>query len=170
MAQDWDLLLRRWRDISGASRCYGIHHRLARHRVIWSQGCRNTETRKENNTGNEVTGIVDKCWSTGMPMILTSGICNISWSNRNSTRQLEVHSNIHSCGYRGQYGCPRLWCWSLIGKGFRVMSLPPRTYRFTCLRVIYLLNTRQGVRKKVTEKVSDTLEKFRRENTRIVLV
>src|SRR3990170_2113688 len=41
---------------------------------------------------------------------LTSGICNISRSNRNSTRQLEVHSNIHSCGYRGQYGCPRLRC------------------------------------------------------------
>ena len=116
IAQDWDLLLRRWRDISGPSRCYGIHLRLVRHIVIWSQGCRNAETRKENKTGNEVTGIVDKCCSTGMPMILTSGICNISRSNRNSTRQLEVHSNIHSCGYRGQYGCPRLRCWSLIGK------------------------------------------------------
>src|SRR5215216_1542481 len=60
IAQDWDLLLRRWRDISGPSRCYGIHHRLARHFVICSPGCRNTITRKENNTGNEVTGIVDK--------------------------------------------------------------------------------------------------------------
>ena len=52
-----------------------------------------------------------------MPTCLTSGICNISRSNRNSTRQLEVHSNIYSCGYRGQYGCPRLRCWSLIGRG-----------------------------------------------------
>src|SRR5215216_560634 len=60
IAQDWDLLLQRWRDISGPSWCYGIHHRLARHFVILSQGCRNTVTRKENKTGNEVTGIVDK--------------------------------------------------------------------------------------------------------------
>ena len=116
IAQDWDLLLRRWRDIFGPSRCYGIHHRLARHNVIWSQGCRNVETRKENNTGNEVTCIVDKLLIHGDAENLTSGICNISWSNRNSTRQLEVHSNIHSCGYRGQYGCPRLRCWSLIGR------------------------------------------------------
>ena len=48
-----------------------------------------------------------------MPTCLTSGICNISRSNRNSTHQLEVHSNIHSCGYKGQYGCPRLRCWPL---------------------------------------------------------
>src|SRR6266566_3947937 len=48
IAQVWDLLLRRWRDILGPSRCYGIHHRLARHIVIRSLGCRNTETRKEN--------------------------------------------------------------------------------------------------------------------------
>src|SRR3989337_3451280 len=110
IAQDWDLLLRRWRDISGPSRCYGIHHRLARHKVISSQGCRNTETRKENKTGNEVTCMVDKLLIHGDATNLTSGVCNISRSNRNSTRQLEVQSNIHSCGYRGQYGCPRLRC------------------------------------------------------------
>ena len=40
-------------------------------------------------------------------------------------------------------------------KGFRVMSILHRTYRVTRLRVIYLLNTRQGVREKITEKVSD---------------
>ena len=45
-------------------------------------------------------------------------------------------------------------------KGFRVMSILHRTYRVTRLRVIYLLNTRQGVWEKITEKVSDT-EKFR---------
>ncbi len=84
--------------------------------VIWSQGCRNTETRKENKTGNEVTCIVDKLLIHGDADKSHLGFCNISWSNRNSTRQLEVHSNIHSCGYRGQYGCPRLRCWSLIGK------------------------------------------------------
>ena len=45
-------------------------------------------------------------------------------------------------------------------KGFRVMAILHRTYRVTRLRVIYLLNTRQGVWEKITEKVSDT-EKFR---------
>ena len=158
IARDWDLLLRQWRDISGPSRCYGIHHRLARHFVIWSRGCRNTGTRKENNTGNEVTCIVDKVLIHRDAVNLTSGICNISWSKRNSTLQLEVHSNIHSCGYRDQYGCPRLWCWSLIGREFRLMSILHRTYRVTRLRVIYLLNTRQGVREKVTGKVSETTE------------
>src|SRR3989337_2847627 len=72
IAQDWDLLLRRWRDISGPSRCYGIHHRLARHKVISSQGCRNSETRKENKTGNEVTCIVDKLLIHGDAKNLTS--------------------------------------------------------------------------------------------------
>ena len=117
IAQDWDLLLRRWRDILGPSRCYGIHNRLARHLVIWSLGWRNTETRKENKTGNEVTCMVDKLFVHGDAINLTSGICNVSRSNRNSTRQLEVHSNIYSCAYRGQYGCPRHRCWSLIGRG-----------------------------------------------------
>ena len=45
-------------------------------------------------------------------------------------------------------------------KGFQVMSILHRTYRVTRLWVIYLLNTRQGVWEKITEKVSDT-EKFR---------
>src|SRR3989337_1371703 len=49
-------------------------------------------------------------------------------------------------------------------KGFQVMSILHRTYRVTCLRVIYLLNTRQGVREKVTGKVSEKTEKFRREH------
>ena len=119
IAKDWDLLLQRWRDILGPSRCYGIHNRLARHLVIWSLGCRNMETRKENRTGNEVTCMVDKLFVHGDAINLTSGVCDISWSNRNSSLQLEVHSNIHSCGYRGQYGCPRLRCQSLIGRGSR---------------------------------------------------
>ena len=51
-----------------------------------------------------------------------------------------------------------------------VMSMLHRTYRVTRLRVIYLLNTRQGVWEKITEKVSDTekfrtAEKFRRERS-----
>src|SRR3990170_3386074 len=46
-------------------------------------------------------------------------------------------------------------------KGFRVMSILHRTYRVTRLRVIYLLNTRQGIREKVTENVSETTEEFR---------
>ena len=55
-------------------------------------------------------------------------------------------------------------------KGFRVMSILHRTYRVTRLRVIYLLNTRQGVREKIIEKDSDTekfrtAEKFRRERS-----
>src|SRR3989337_1485947 len=37
-------------------------------------------------------------------------------------------------------------------KVFRVMSILHRTYRVTRLRVIYLLNTRQGVWEKVSEK------------------
>src|SRR3990170_1205393 len=49
-------------------------------------------------------------------------------------------------------------------KGVPVMSMLHRTYRVTHLRVIYLLNTRQGVREKVTGKVSETMEKFRREH------
>ena len=68
------------------------------------------ETRKENKTGNEVTCMVDKFLIHRNAINLTSGVCDISRSNRNSTRQLEVHSNIYSCGYRGQYGCPRLRC------------------------------------------------------------
>jgi len=44
-----------------------------------------------------------------------------------------------------------------------VMSILHRTYRVTRLRVIYLLNTRQGVWEKITEKVSDETETFRRE-------
>jgi hypothetical protein len=44
------------------------------------------------------------------------------------------------------------------------MSILHRTYRVIRLRVIYLLNTRQGVREKVTGKVSETTEKFRREH------
>ena len=117
IAQDWDLLLRRWRDILGPSQCNGIHHRLDRHIVIWSLGCRNTEMRKENKTGNEVTCMVDKLFVHGHAINLTSGVCDISRSNRNSSLQLEVHSNIHSCRYRGQYQCPWLRCWSLIGRG-----------------------------------------------------
>ena len=95
-------------------------------------------------------------------MFLTSGICNISRSNRNSTRQLEVHSNIHSCGYigvnMGVHGSD-VDHWS---ERVPVMSILHRTYRVTCLRVIYLLNTRQGVREKFTKKVSDETEMFRR--------
>src|SRR3989337_3345495 len=68
------------------------------------------ETRKENKTGNEVTCIVDKVLAHGDAINLTSGVCDISRSNRNSSRKLEVHSNFYSCGYRGQYGCPRLRC------------------------------------------------------------
>ena len=49
-------------------------------------------------------------------------------------------------------------------KGFRVMSILHRTYRVTRLRVIYLLNTRQGVWEKITEKVSDETETLRREH------
>ena len=95
-----------------------------------------------------------------MPTCLTSGICNISRSNRNSTRQLEVHSNIYSCGYRGSIWVSTAPMLIIDRKGFRVMSILHRTYRVTRLRVIYLLNTRQGVWEKITEKVSDT-EKFR---------
>ena len=47
-------------------------------------------------------------------------------------------------------------------KGFRVMSILHQTYRVTCLRVIYLLNTRQGVWEKITGKVLDETETFRR--------
>ena len=47
-------------------------------------------------------------------------------------------------------------------KEFRVMSILHRTYRVTRLRVIYLLNTRRGVWEKITEKVSDETETFRR--------
>ena len=104
IAQYWDLLLRRWRDILGPSRYYGIHHHLARHSVIWSLGCRNTETRKENKTGNEVTCMVDKLFVHGHAINITSGVCDISQSNRNSSLQLEVHSNIYSCGYRVNMG------------------------------------------------------------------
>ena len=42
------------------------------------------------------------------------------------------------------------------------MSILHRTYRVTRLRVIYLLNTRRGVWEKITEKVSDETETFRR--------
>ena len=170
IAQDWDLLLRRWRDILGPSRCNGIHHRLARHRVIWSLGCRNTKTRKENKTGNEVTCIVDKVFAHGDAINLTSGVCDISRSNRNSSRQLEVHSNIHSCGYRGSIWVSTAPMLIIDRKRFRVMSILHRTYRVTRLRVIYLLNTRQGVWEKITEKVSETTEEFRRENTERVSV
>ena len=45
-----------------------------------------------------------------------------------------------------------------------VMSILHRTYRVTRLRVIYLLNTRWGVWEKITEKVSDETETFRREH------
>src|SRR3990170_6159092 len=86
----WALSVLRYPSSSGQTHC------------DLSQGCRNTETRKENNTGNEVTCIVDKLLIHKDAINLTSGICNISRSNRNSTRQLEVHSNIHSCGYRDQ--------------------------------------------------------------------
>ena len=51
-----------------------------------------------------------------------------------------------------------------------VMSILHQTYRVTHLRVIHLLRSRQGVWEKVTGKVSETTEKFRRENTRIVSV
>ena len=64
-------------------------------------------TRKENNTGNEVTGIVDKLLIHGDADKSHLGFFNISRSNRNSTRQLEVHLNNYSCGYKGQDGCPR---------------------------------------------------------------
>ena len=47
-------------------------------------------------------------------------------------------------------------------KVFRVMSILHRTYRVTRLRVIYVLNTRQGVWEKITGKVSDETETFRR--------
>ena len=43
---------------------------------------------KKNKTGNEVTCIVDKLLIHGDAENLTLGICNISRSNRNSTRQL----------------------------------------------------------------------------------
>ena len=49
-------------------------------------------------------------------------------------------------------------------EGIPVMSILHRTYRVTHLRVIYLLSTRQGVREKVTEKVSETPKMFWREN------
>lgn len=49
-------------------------------------------------------------------------------------------------------------------KEFRVMSILHRTYRVTRLRVIYLLNSRQGVWEIVTGIVSETTEKFRREH------
>ena len=62
------------------------------------------ETRKENKTGNEVTCMVDKLFVHGDATNLTSGVCDISRSNRNSSLQLEVHSNIHSCGYRVNMG------------------------------------------------------------------
>ena len=48
------------------------------------------------------------------------------------------------------------------------MSILHRTYRVTRLRVIYLLNTRQGVWEKFAKKVSETTEEFQRENSEIV--
>ena len=49
-------------------------------------------------------------------------------------------------------------------KVFQVMSILHRTYRVTRLRVIYLLNTRQGVWEKFIEKVLESTERFRREH------
>ena len=45
-----------------------------------------------------------------------------------------------------------------------VMSILHWTYRVTRFRVIYLLNTRQGVWEKVTGKVSETTETFWKEH------
>ena len=56
------------------------------------------ETRKENKTCNEVTCMVDKLFVHGDTINLTPGVCDISRSKRNSTRQLEVHSNIYRVG------------------------------------------------------------------------
>jgi hypothetical protein len=52
----------------------------------------------------------------------------------------------------------------------QVMSILHQTYGVTCLRVIDLLNSRQGVWEKVIGKVSETTKEFRRENTGRVLV
>ena len=54
--------------------------------------------RKENKTGNEVTGIVDKLLIHGDADKSHLGFCNISRSKRNSTRELQVHSNIIRVG------------------------------------------------------------------------
>ena len=50
IAQDWDLLLRRWRDISVPSRCFGIHYRLARHKcdLITGMPEHRNEKREQN--------------------------------------------------------------------------------------------------------------------------
>ena len=89
-----------------------------------------------------------------MQVNLTSGLCNISRSNRNSTWQLEVHSFIRvGIGVNmGVHGSD-VDHWS---ERVPFMSILHRTYRVTRLRVIYLLNTRQGVWEKITEKVSDS--------------
>ena len=159
IAQDWDLLLRRWRDILGPSHCYGIHNRLARHLVIWSLGCRNTEMRKENKTSNEVTCMADKLFVHGDAINLTSGVCDISRSKRIAHcnwRFTRIFIRVGIGVNMGVHGSD-VDHWS---ESVPVMSMLHRTYRVTRLRIIYLLNTRQGVWEKITEKVSDT-EKFR---------
>ena len=79
--------------------------------------------------------MVDKLFVHRDATNLTSGICKISRSNRNSTRQLEVHSNIYSCGYRGSIWVSMAPMLIIDWKGFRVMSILHRTYRVTRLRV-----------------------------------
>ena len=99
----------------------------------------------------------------GMPIILTSGFCNISWSKRNSTRELNVHSNIIRVGIGVNMDVhgSAIDHWS---EGVPVMSIIHRTYRVTCLRVIDLLSTRWlGAWEKVTRKFLKTLKIFRRE-------
>ena len=166
IAQDWDLLLQWWRDILGPSRCYGIHHRLARHIVIWSLGYRNTETSKENNAGNEVTCIVDKLLIHGdayiSPRVFVTyreatGIAHGNWRFTRIFIRVGIGVNMGVHGSDVDH-------WS---ESVPVMSILHRTYRFTRVRVIYLLNTRQGVWEKFAEKDSEWMEEFRRENSEI---
>jgi len=137
-------------------------------RYPWSLGCRNKKMRKENKSGNEVTCMVDKLFVHGDAINLTSGVCDISRSNRNISLKLEVHSNIYSCGYRGQYGCPRLRCSSLIGRGsgsclYFTEPIGSHAYGSSICWILDRESERKSPEKFRTPERFRAAEKFRRE-------
>ena len=60
IVQDWDLLLRRWRDILGALSVLRYPSSSGQTQCDLITGMPEHGTRKENKTGNEETGIVNK--------------------------------------------------------------------------------------------------------------
>ena len=140
IAQDWDLLLRQWRDILRALSVWWHPSSSGHTQVTLSRGCRNTITRKKNKTGNEDFGIVS--------MMMTQEDTNASRVLWSIAKQREHHMitkrslEYHSCNHRYRYGCPRFRYRSL-NEGVSFMSMIYRTYRVTSCRIESM--SRRGV-------------------------